>query len=133
MLGTQYHTILLAQIFGLYLLITAIIYLSRATFYRELVTYMNAKSGVVFVSSIVGLILGLLLVSIHNIWIWSPRVVVTILCWAVLLRAVLWLALPEKMVETTKKIAAGRGFYVAILVMAIIGVYELAMGFYLFL
>ena len=133
MFGTLFHTVLLAQIFGLYLVITATIFLSRVRFFRDLVSSMSAQSGVVFVSSIFGLMLGLFLVDIHNIWVWNPRVAVTILCWSMLLRSVMWLSMPEKAVAITKKVVAGPGYYVAVLFMAIVGIYLLTIGFYKYL
>lgn len=133
MFSAFFHTVIIEQIFGLYLLIMAIIFLSRVKFYREVVHNMKASSGSVFFSSSFGLMLGLFLVVIHNFWVWEPRVIVTILCWLVLVRAVIWLALPEKMVESTKKIAAGSGYYVVAIIMAIIGIYLMTRGFYLYI
>ena len=133
MFGPFFHTVLIEQIFGLYLLIMALIFLSRVSFYREVVRNMKATSGAVFLSSSFGLLLGLFLVVIHNFWMWEPRIVVTILCWVVLIRSILWLAFPEKMVERTKIIAAGPGYYVVLILLAILGVFLMTRGFYVYI
>lgn len=130
MFGPFFHTIILEQIFGLYLLIMAIVFLTRAKFYREVVRNMKAVNSGIFFSSSFGLMLGLLLVIVHNFWVWEPRVVVTILCWMVLVRSIIWLAFPEKMVERSKKMAAGPAYYVVSVIMALIGIYLMTSGFY---
>jgi hypothetical protein len=129
MFGPFFHTILIEQVFGLYLLIMAIIFLSRAKYYRELARNINV-SGSVFLASSIELMLGLFLVIIHNFWVWEPRLVVTVICWVVLVRAIIWLAFPEAMVERTKKLAAGPWYYVVSVAMAALGVYLMTTGFY---
>jgi len=130
MFGPFFHTTILEQVFGMYMLIMAIVLLTRAKFYREVVRNMKAVNSGVYFSSAFGLMLGLLLVIVHNFWVWEPRVVVTILCWVVLVRSILWLAFPEKMVERSKKLAAGPAYYVAAVIMALIGMYLMTSGFY---
>ncbi len=132
MFGPFFHSVVIEQIFGLYLLIMAIVFLSRVKFYREMVRNMKAVNSGIFFSSAGGLMLGLFLVIIHNFWVWEPRVVVTILCWVVLIRSIIWLAFPELMVERTKKLAAGSGYYIIAVIMAIIGIYLITRGFYMF-
>lgn len=129
MFGPFFHTVLIEQIFGLYLLIMAIVFLTRAKYYRELARNMKV-SGSVFLASSIELMLGLFLVVIHNFWVWEARVVVTILCWVVLIRAIIWLAFPETMIARTKKLAASPAYYVVSVVMALIGIYLMTRGFY---
>lgn len=130
MFGPFFHTVVLEQIFGLYLFITAVILLSRVEFYRKVAKNMKPDSGAVCLSSSLGLLLGLFLVIIHNIWTFEPRIVVTILCWIVLIRAILWLSFPERMVALTKKTTAGSGYYVLVFIIAVIGVYLMRKGLY---
>lgn len=131
MFGSMYHTVILEQVFGLFFLITSVIYLSRADFYRAMAKNMDDQSGAIFFSSLSGLMLGIFLVILHNHWAWGPQVVVTIICWVILVRSIVWLAFPEQMIDVTKKIISGPMFYFYILLMFVVGVYLVARGFYL--
>lgn len=131
MFGSMYHTVILEQVFGLFFLITSVIYLSRADFYRAMAKKMDDQSGAIFFSSLSGLMLGIFLVILHNNWAWGPQVVVTIICWVILVRSIVWLAFPEQMIDVTKKIISGPMFYFYILLMFVVGVYLVARGFYL--
>lgn len=126
------HTLFLAQVMGLYLLIIGIIMLARATYYRDLLTHIKNGSAATVTGASIGLVLGLFLVIIHNIWIWESDVLVTVVAWFLLIKSVLWLAFPETMVKCAHKLYSGAGFYVAAIITGIIGVILTAHGFYLF-
>ena len=133
MFGELFHSYVLSQVFGLYLLLMAVVLLSRATYYRILVQGMPAQSPGLLTSASYGLMLGLLLVVIHNNWVWEPRVFVTLIAWFILIKSLLWLAFPEKMLVYTKKAVASPFYYVIIAVMFIMGIIMLTKGFYLFI
>lgn len=123
------HSSLLSQVFGLYLLIMAIIMLSRQSFYRELIMNINPKGPGAFISAAWGLLLGLLMVLMHNVWVMEPRVLVTLLGWVILFKSVMWLSMPDCMASMAKKVYAGNGFYVAVIVMAVLGMMLLSNSF----
>lgn len=127
------HTIILAQIIGLYLFIVAIIMITRAGYYRELLTHLKAGSSAVTVGATLGLILGIIMVVIHNIWIWESDVIITLIGWLLLIKSVLWLSFPECMVKYTQKIYSGSGYYIISIIAGIIGIVLLAHGFHLFM
>ena len=133
MFGTVFDSFLLSQIFGLYLIISSIIMLSRANFYRHLVRYIDLQHGTLIIGASFGLLLGLFLVDAHNIWILKPRVVVTLFCWFILIQSLLWLSIPEKMLVLVKRVYAGVGYYVLVYAMLVIGIGLVGRGLYLFL
>lgn len=124
------HSYLLAQFFGLYLLISAIILLARHKFYRNMVNKIGADSGAITVGASYSVMLGIFLVMVHNVWVWNPQVLVTILCWAMLIRGILWLSFPETMVKIARHVFGGNGYYVGIIVAAVIGVILTSKGFH---
>lgn len=126
------HTLFLAQAIGLYLVIVAIVMLARAGYYRDLLTHVKVGSSAIVVAATLGLILGILLVLVHNLWIWQSEVLITLVAWCVLIKSVLWLSFPEFMVDLTHKVYAGWGYYVIAIIAGIIGVVLMAHGFYLF-
>ena len=129
----QLHTLFLAQAMGLYLFITAIIMLARATYYRELLTHINVGSSSIVLAGSVGLILGILLVLVHNMWTWESEVLVTLVAWFLLIKSILWLSFPEGMVKCAQKIYSGWGYYLVAIIAGIIGVTLMAHGFYPFM
>ncbi|GGI81543.1 hypothetical protein [Legionella impletisoli] len=133
MFGALFHTFVLSQMFGLYLVIMAIIMVSRTKYYRDLILRLDPFDPAIAIGASYGLMLGILLVVIHNIWAWEPRLVVTILSWVILIKSVLWLSFPVKMSAWAKKVYLGPGYYVLALVMVVVGVFLLTKGFYLYI
>ena len=103
------HTLFLAQAVGLYLVIIAIIMLDRARYYQDLLTHVKVGSSAIVVAASLGLTLGIILVLVHNLWIWESEVLITIFAWCLLIKSVLWLAFPEFMVNLTHKVYSGWG------------------------
>ena len=127
------HTLFFAQIMGLYLIIIAIILLARKNYYQHLLTNIKEGSSSVVVSSGFGLLIGLCVVLTHNIWLWETEVLVTLVGWGVVVKSVLWLSVPEYMVNMCKKIYGGIGYYLVIFITAVLGVVLTAHGYYLFM
>ena len=122
----------LTQFFGLYFLIIASIMFTRVTQYRLLVQKMNPESGTILLGGLIGLMLGLFLVGLHSIWLVQPVVVITLICWAVLILSILCLASPERMVVWIRKLFAGSGYYVLALFLMILGLMSLVRGVYIY-
>lgn len=124
------HTILLAQGMGLYLVITAVIMLARPNYYKELLTHIKVSNSTITLAAIVGLMLGIALVLVHNIWIWESEVLITIISWFVLIQSVLWLSFPNCMINCNQKLYSGWTYYLVAIIAGIIGVTLMAHGFY---
>jgi hypothetical protein len=133
MLGSSLHSFLFAQVFGLYFVIMSIIMISQADYYKAMIGKLNAPPPGMMMTASLSLFVSLFLVVTHNIWIFGPRVYITLICWLFLIKSVLWLAVPEKMLQMLKKLWAGRGHYVVCVVMMIVGMYMMIRGFYLFM
>jgi len=126
------HTFFLAQIMGLYMVVMPIILLQRRELYRKIISGIDKPNLALMLGSTFGLVLGLVLVDVHNIWVYEPQVVVTIVSWLILIKSVLWLAMPEKMIALCKKTTKSEWFYVQIGVTTLLGIFLLAKGFFLF-
>lgn len=128
-----FHSYILGQIFGLYLIIMAIIMLARARYYRDMIRNLKPVSGSVVFGATYGLLLGLFLITVHNHWVWEPDVIVTFLAWLILIKSILWLAYPEAMLRFAKKAYTGKSYYVIIGIAAILGILLMARGYYPFI
>ena len=133
MLGSHLHSFLFSQVFGLYFVIMSIIFISRADYYKALIAKIKTPGSGVMMTSALCLFIGLFLVVMHNIWEFKPRVVVTIVCWLFVIKSVLWLASPERMLKLAKKMWKGKGHVVMCVVMLFFGIYMMTRGFYLFM
>lgn len=133
MLRSLFSSFIVGQVLGLYMLIMAIVMLSRANYYKDLIQRITLDDLSLWIGSSFSLLLGIFLVVIHNVWVLEPRVLVTIIAWLILIKAILWLALPEKMLEYSQKVYDGAGYYIIAVLMAIVGILILTRGFYLFL
>lgn len=122
----------MSQFFALYTLIIAIIMFSRVPQCRQLVLKMDPQSGTIVLAGMIGLAVGMLGVGLHNVWTFKPILLVTILSWLILVLSILWLSIPERMVVITKKLFLSSGLYVWLLVIALLGIYVLARGVYIF-
>lgn len=133
MVGQIFYSFVISQVFGLYLTIYSIIVLSRSQYYRELVNKIELPSIGIHNGATTMLFVGIFLVDIHNLWMFQLEVLVTILSWVILVKSVLWLALPEQMLAVSKRFVSGNLFYLLILAAAVVGLIMLSRGFYLYM
>lgn len=124
-----FHSFVIAQIMGLYLIVISIILLSRIQYYRELVAGLKCPNMALMASASFWLLIGIILVDLHNFWEWKPRVIVTIVAWMVLIKSVLWLAMPKRMLAFTQRAVAGPWLYVSISISTILGILLLTKGY----
>ena len=61
---------------------------------NETLTYFVAGTFLVF---------GLIIVWIHNDWYWAPSLIVTVLGWILIFKAMFWICFPDKAINFTKK------------------------------
>jgi len=125
------HSFMISQIFGLYMIIIAIVMFSRVNHFRTMISKIQADDIALYISASFGLLLGIFLVDMHNLWVFKPRVLVTLLCWVILVKSIFWLAFPERMTKMSKKVIAGSGYYFSVLILLVWGIFLLARGSFL--
>jgi len=129
----DFHSFIIGQILGMYLVITSIIMLARTRYYKEMINNIRPNSGSVVFASSFGLLLGLFLITIHNHWVWEPDIIVTVIAWFIVIKSVLWLAFPEAMLKFVKNTYRGAGYFVVIIIAFILGLLLLTRGYYPFI
>ncbi|MGV3739939.1 MAG: hypothetical protein ACO1N3_01435 [Gammaproteobacteria bacterium] len=133
MINQHYYSFMLSQILGAFLFIVAIIIMGRMYYYRKIILNLQAQDPIIPVVASITLFLGIVLVVTHNVWELHRATAITILCWVILIKGLLWLALPENMLAIAKKIMAGTGYYWLIVGLVITGVVFLGKGMELFI
>jgi hypothetical protein len=122
------HSIFLAKVLGLYLLIVPAAVLLRRKQFAALAKELVANLAVVFLSGLVALILGLLIVVSHNVWTADWRAVITAIGWLTLAKGLIRIFLPEKL--TTFGIdPASAKWTLASIVLLGLGIYLTYIGF----
>lgn len=132
MIDTPLLSFALSQFLGLYLLIITVILFSRLAAFRQMAMRLDPDSGVLVLAGMTGLAVGMILVGVHNIWVFSPIVVITVLSWIILLFSVFLLAAPDKMVNLIKSMFFGSTIYWTGAVMGLLGLLILIRGVYLY-
>lgn len=123
----------LAQLFGLFLLIMAVVLISRRDYYRRVYENTKEDNPIIMLTATIGLIIGMLLIETHGVIELKQRLAVTIMCWMVFVNALLWLMMPEKMLAFTKKIIQGKGYFMVVGAIAVFGFWVLLRSSELFI
>ena len=91
------HSIFLAKVLGLYLLIVPAAVLLKRKQFAEFAKEFSDNLAIVFLSGLIALILGLLMVVSHNVWTADWRAVITFIGWLTLAKGVVRILFPEKL------------------------------------
>lgn len=83
--------------------IMAVIYLSvgvaalRGMNFGKMIDDFEKSAALTYIAAVISIVLGMLLVTYHNIWVQDWPVLVTVVGWAALIKGVLLIVLPEFM------------------------------------
>lgn len=127
------HSLLLEQIFGFYLLITAIIMVARASYFRQLINNLQGNNPLIMFMAFFSLLLGIAMVVVHNLWFWNIEIIITLIAWSIVIKAILWLSIPERMLDLLRCVYNGPYYYFTAAFTAVIAILLLAHGFYLWM
>lgn len=123
-------SIFLARLMGIYLLVVGFSVIIKHRALRKAVFNLVGKMLLLQVTGMFILILGLLLVLSHNIWDGSWRVLITLLSWGVLIKALLILLLPHSWLVKVMSLYSKKICYVlGGIASIVIGVYLVTVGF----
>ena len=125
-------SILLARVWGLYLLIVPLaICLNKKNL--ELLFRIVKNRDYLFLSGLVSLLIGILNISVHNIWVYDWRVIITIFGWIALIKGILRTFWPELIVKWLHKLKIDKWKSKCLLglglIVLIIGLYLTYIGF----
>ncbi|MDP2625002.1 MAG: hypothetical protein Q8P27_02335 [Candidatus Peregrinibacteria bacterium] len=115
----------LAQIFGPLFAIMALGMLFNMKRMTKMMDDFSKSPGLVYVTAFMVMILGLLLVLVHNHWEKDWTVVITILAWITLIKGVALTLFPEGLLKWSKGILKNKSVY------PVAGTVWLALGLYL--
>ena len=123
-------TIFLAQFWGWFSVIIAIVFLVKEKSFLNELLKMHEDKVFVFLSGWVILILGLITIILHNIWVADWRVIITITGWASIFKGVTRICFPEATYKLTNAIFRNKilRFRIAMVVVGLLGVLLICMS-----
>ena len=125
-------SIYLAKVFGLYFLVVGIAGFLNAEKFRSLIIDFSKRSDSLFLSGFIALVLGILLITSHNIWSSDWRVLITILGWMTFLKGTFLLVFPQGMLNFSKRwVECKVAYSFSFLLMILLGGYFCYLGFIL--
>lgn len=118
-------TILLAKVFGLYLIIGGVAIWARQREFMPIIGAFIHDRVTRLVVALVELMAGLFLVVSHNVWTTFPEAVVTIFGWCLLLEGAFYMLASDEVVERHVKMLNKKGWY------TFGGIFGVILGIYL--
>lgn len=120
----------LAKVVGIYLILVGLAYAVNMNSLNQAFTVMISNAPLMYIAGFFTLIIGLLMVVGHNIWEWSWRVIITIIGWIVLLKAIILIAFPHLLYSFTMAFVQNHSWaYVTIIFDIVIGIILCYFGF----
>ena len=118
----------IAEIAGPILLLVGLSVLLHAKAWQRLFDKWQKDHFSLFPLMILTTILGLVVISMYNVWEWNVWILVTLVGWAMLLKGVIYLLLPGSTLKEALSLGKNLGIlYFGGLVWAVIGA---ALGYY---
>lgn len=95
-------TVLLAQLFGLVLLVKGLFILLRPDLVKEMIKEVEKSALYTYTAGMFATVLGAILVLMHGAWGSTIEVLVSILAWGTLLKGILAVFAPKALLDIAK-------------------------------
>jgi hypothetical protein len=124
-------SIFIARVIGIFFLVTGIAGLVRRHTFLEMIAEFARSPIFIFFSGFVTLIIGAILVVVHNVWVLNWTLAVTLIAWLALLTSFLRISFPENISHFAGKILLHPQYQRLIaVILLLIGIYFLYFGFW---
>lgn len=121
-------TIQLARVYGIAVLILAVTALLKPGRVALALNDFERSPGLTFLGALVGVFLGLFLITLHSVWTDLPAILVSLLGWLSLVKGVLLLAAPEGFLKFASAVSTPNRVRLWGVFALIIGAVYLAIG-----
>lgn len=101
-------SVFLAQLLGLTLVIFVLITLLRPAFLESVMRDLRPYSFALVLAGFIGVVGGLSIVLLHNVWEFSWRGVITLMGWAAIAKGISYVAFPDQLISTAGSVLARR-------------------------
>lgn len=121
-------SIFLAKLIGPLLLIVGIGVLINRDHYLAMARQFVGSTPLMYLGAVVGMVAGLAIVLVHNVWAADWRVLITLLGWIHLIRGAATVIFPRKAAEFAARVA-GRAILISSLVALTLGAIFVFFGY----
>ena len=96
------NSVFLAKLIGAYMVIVATGILINRKIYQRLMEDFSKSPALAYIGSALSLIIGILIVLVHNVWVLGWPVIITIFGWLALLKGIILVIFPGSVVKLTQ-------------------------------
>jgi len=122
-------SIVLAKIIGIYFLVVGLSLLINKQFFKDMVKNLATDNTAMLIIAFITLILGSLLVIIHNIWVLDWRLIITIFSWMTFVAGIIRMLFPTRLMKLAGTFSSGHYFSVVAIFSIVMGIILLYFGF----
>ena len=105
-------SIFIARLLGPMFLVVSVAWLLKPQMFRAVLTQFVGSEVWLYFGGVLGLLAGLALVLTNNVWLLDWRLIITLLGWVMVVRALITIFQPQWMVTVAKSIVAHRGIFI---------------------
>jgi hypothetical protein len=88
-------SVLVARMLSIIYISAGVAAISKKITFGKIVEDFENSQGLTFISGFITIVIGMLLVTYHNIWVKDWRVIITIISWIALLKGVMLIIFPK--------------------------------------
>ena len=123
-------SVFLAQVIGIYLFIVSLALIVKQLRFKKILHDFLGDHPLMFLTGIIGVIIGLLIVLFHNVWVSDWPVLVTLIGWITLIQGVARIFYPDNFSKVVRGLLASSSNYLIwSWVWLLIGLYLIWVGF----
>jgi uncharacterized membrane protein len=124
-------SLFIAKLLGPIYIVVGVALLTRPGAFRVLLREFVASGVMMYLAGVLGLLGGLAIVLTHNVWALDWRVLITLIGWAMLVRAIVTIFWPQQIVSIGARLIESRNvFVVAAIANFLIGAILSYFGFF---
>jgi hypothetical protein len=115
-------SIFIAKLMGPILFVVGISILINEKSTRAMAKEVLGSHALIYIFGIVDLLLGLVLVTVHNVWVADWRVIITVIGWLSIVRGLVRILFAPRIIKIAPKLLRKQGMFMGIaIVMLIVG------------
>src|SRR5579872_1233961 len=125
----MYLSMFVAQVLGCYFFLVSLAMLVHQQRYKKCIGEFLSSQAMVTFSGMIWLLVGLVIVTSHNIWMTEWPVVVTVIGWVLLIQALIRIFFPDSYAHMYRDLMTKVGFTLMCWIGLLVGLFLVWVGF----
>ena len=114
-------SIVLAKIIGTTFIVVGLSLFNKKTL-KAIIDESTKNRGFLWLSGLIAFIMGVVMISIYNVWAYQPKVIITIFGWTAILKGILIMVFPEYSINMYKKLLGSMLFSFSATIAILMGI-----------